>query len=182
MTNNDESLRFICALGNPEGQTQSRSKALGDGLQVHFCYTSRCPDSRFRPNRGWYRDYGKQNLLPIPSIGSYVVIYLNCSITHDVCVGDFCSIAPGCNLSGASILEEGVELGTGVSVSSTPTNRGVGDYWRWQCGYQRHPCQHHRCWNSLSSDRPRERSKGINQTSANWRLNIRPVYCPLTRI
>ena len=50
------------------------------------------------------------------NVGSHVVIYLNCSITHDVEIGDFCVIAPGCNLSGGAVLEKGVQLGTGASI------------------------------------------------------------------
>jgi len=50
------------------------------------------------------------------TIGSHVVVYLNCAITHDVSIGDFALIPSGCSLSGAVVLEEGVQLGSHVSV------------------------------------------------------------------
>ena len=40
-------------------------------------------------------------------IGSHVVIYINCGITYDVEIGNFSTIAAGCNLSGGAVLETG---------------------------------------------------------------------------
>jgi sugar O-acyltransferase (sialic acid O-acetyltransferase NeuD family) len=113
---NDKSLRFICAIGNPKARSQVVEK-----LSAMNCeFTSvlhpnvQVPES-VQVGVGTVIMAGTQ-FTTDASIGSHVVIYLNCSITHDVHVSDFCLIPSGCNLSGASILETGVELGTGVSV------------------------------------------------------------------
>ncbi len=49
-------------------------------------------------------------------IGSQTILYLNCSIPHDVVIGDFCLIASGVALGGGVEIGEGVELGTNSSV------------------------------------------------------------------
>ncbi len=50
------------------------------------------------------------------SIGKFALINLNCTIGHDVKMGDFCSLMPAVNLSGNVTLEEGVFIGTGATV------------------------------------------------------------------
>lgn len=114
--NNDESLLFICAIGNPRARSRTVEK-----LSALSCkFTSvlhpdiRIPES-IQIGVGSVIMAGT-HFTTDAKIGSHVVVYLNCSITHDVSVGDFCLIPSGCNLSGASVLETGVELGTGVSI------------------------------------------------------------------
>ena len=50
------------------------------------------------------------------SIGKQVVINLNCTVGHDVVLGDFCSIMPGVNISGGVELASGAYIGTGVTI------------------------------------------------------------------
>ena len=47
-------------------------------------------------------------------IGEFVVIHINSTIGHDSYIGDYAQINPGCNISGGSILDECVMIGTGV--------------------------------------------------------------------
>lgn len=115
-SNNHDSVRFICAIGN----TKARFHAVEKLSSMNCQFTSvvhpdvRIPES-VHVGVGTVIMAGTQ-FTSDASIGSHVVIYLNCSITHDVSVDDFCLIPSGCNLSGASVLETGVQLGTGVSV------------------------------------------------------------------
>jgi sugar O-acyltransferase (sialic acid O-acetyltransferase NeuD family) len=113
---NEESLRFICAIGKPKARRQVVERLLA--MNCRFASISH-PDVQIpetvRIGAGTLIMAGTR-FTTDASIGSHVVLYLNCSITHDVSVGDYCLIASGCNLSGASVLETGVELGTGVSV------------------------------------------------------------------
>ncbi|HEX3320315.1 MAG TPA: acetyltransferase [Terriglobales bacterium] len=114
--NKTENLRYVCAIGNPMARSIVTCKLLDMGCQfstivhpgVHL------PDS-VRCGVGTVIMAGTE-FTTDSTVGSHVIIYLNCSITHDVVVKDFCLIASGCNLSGGSILETGVELGTGACV------------------------------------------------------------------
>lgn len=113
---NDDSLRFICAIGDPN----TRRKVVKRLLAMDCKFTSivhpkvHIPDS-VQIGIGSVIMAGTQFTTDI-EIGSHVVIYVNCSITHDVCVGDYCLIPSGCNLSGEAVLEEGVSLGVGTNI------------------------------------------------------------------
>ena len=50
------------------------------------------------------------------SIGSHVVINLDCTIGHDAVIKDFCVLAPSVNISGNVSLDEGVYVGTGANI------------------------------------------------------------------
>ncbi len=45
-------------------------------------------------------------------IGRHVLLNLNCTIGHDVRIGDFATLAPGVGVSGGCQVGEGAELGT----------------------------------------------------------------------
>ena len=115
-SNNDTSVRYVCAIGNPRVRSQVVEKLLGMNCKFASILHPevRVPES-VEIGDGTVVMAGTQ-FTTDAKIGSHVVIYLNCSITHDVCIGNYCLIPPGCNLSGASRLETGVELGTGVSI------------------------------------------------------------------
>jgi acetyltransferase-like isoleucine patch superfamily enzyme len=49
-------------------------------------------------------------------VGKGVILNTLCSVGHDCTIEDFAQIAPGVNLGGASIIEEGVFLGIGTKV------------------------------------------------------------------
>jgi sugar O-acyltransferase (sialic acid O-acetyltransferase NeuD family) len=114
--NSDESVRFICAIGNPHARSKTVEKLLAMNCEFASVLhpNVQVPES-VKVGVGIVIMAGTQ-FTTDATIGSHVVVYLNCSITHDVRIGDFCLIASGCNLSGGSILETGVELGTGVSI------------------------------------------------------------------
>ncbi len=50
------------------------------------------------------------------TIGKHVIINLDCTVGHDVQIGDFATIYPGVNVSGCAIVEEEAELGTGAQI------------------------------------------------------------------
>lgn len=50
------------------------------------------------------------------SIGSHVIINLDCTIGHDVRIEDFVTVYPSVNVSGQVVVGQGVELGTGAQV------------------------------------------------------------------
>jgi acetyltransferase-like isoleucine patch superfamily enzyme len=49
-------------------------------------------------------------------LGEFVIINLSTTIGHDVKAGSFCSVMPGCSVSGSVQFEEGCYLGTGVKL------------------------------------------------------------------
>jgi sugar O-acyltransferase (sialic acid O-acetyltransferase NeuD family) len=49
-------------------------------------------------------------------IGRHVNINLNCTVSHDTEIGDFCNLSPGVHLCGGVRLAEGVDLGVGAVV------------------------------------------------------------------
>lgn len=112
----DDSVWFVCAIGDPRVRCRIAEELVARGRRfasiVH-------PDVRIyrsvRIGSGTVVMAGTQFTTDI-SVGCHVVIYINCGITHDVSIGDFCMIAGGCNLSGGAILETGVQLGTAASV------------------------------------------------------------------
>jgi sugar O-acyltransferase (sialic acid O-acetyltransferase NeuD family) len=112
----DDSLWFVCAVGDPKARFRIVEKLSAQGCKfatiVH-------PDVRVpssvRIGAGTVVMAGTRFTTDV-NIGCHVVVYLNCAITHDVEIGDFCMIAAGCNLSGGAVLETGVQLGTAASV------------------------------------------------------------------
>lgn len=49
-------------------------------------------------------------------VKSFVIINLSCTIGHDVSIGDFSSIMPGCSISGMVNIEPEVLIGTGARI------------------------------------------------------------------
>ena len=50
------------------------------------------------------------------SLGRFTLINLNCTVGHDVRMGDFCSLMPSVNLGGEVTLEDAVYIGTGANI------------------------------------------------------------------
>jgi sugar O-acyltransferase (sialic acid O-acetyltransferase NeuD family) len=48
-------------------------------------------------------------------IGDFVIMNMNCAIGHDCTISSYSSLAPGVNLGGHTFLEDGVDVGIGVS-------------------------------------------------------------------
>lgn len=57
-------------------------------------------------------------------LGKHVLVNLNCTLGHDVVVGDFTSIMPGVNIAGEVTIGRGVLIGSG---SNLLNGIGVGD-------------------------------------------------------
>lgn len=50
------------------------------------------------------------------SIGKHVIINFNCTVGHDSIIGDFTTILPGVNVSGAVTIGDCVNIGTGSAI------------------------------------------------------------------
>lgn len=49
-------------------------------------------------------------------IGCHVILNLDCTVGHDVCLEDFVTVYPSVNVSGNVLVEECAELGTGTQI------------------------------------------------------------------
>ena len=59
------------------------------------------------------------------SIGSHVIINLDCTVGHDAVLRDFVTLYPSVNVSGATRIGHAVELGTGMQIIQ---EKRIGDY------------------------------------------------------
>lgn len=59
------------------------------------------------------------------SIGSHVIVNLDCTIGHDAIIQDFVTLYPSVNVSGNTNIGHAVELGTGMQIIQ---GKSVGDY------------------------------------------------------
>ena len=59
------------------------------------------------------------------SIGSHVIINLDCTVGHDAIIKDFVTLYPSVNVSGITNIGHAVELGTGTQIIQ---GKGIGDY------------------------------------------------------
>ncbi len=58
-------------------------------------------------------------------LGDFNLINLGCTIGHDSVIGNYCSMMPAVNLSGGSILKDGVYIGSGANIIKSAT---LGEY------------------------------------------------------
>ena len=58
-------------------------------------------------------------------VEDFVIMNMNCAIGHNCSIARFSSLAPGVNLAGFSKIEQGVDVGIGVS---TKQNIVIGEY------------------------------------------------------
>ncbi len=57
------------------------------------------------------------NILTVDiEFGEHVHINLDCTVGHDVVIGDFTTLSPGVHVSGNVTMEEGVFIGTGANI------------------------------------------------------------------
>jgi sugar O-acyltransferase (sialic acid O-acetyltransferase NeuD family) len=49
-------------------------------------------------------------------VGRGTLIHIHCSIHHDVVIGDYCELSPGCRLLGKAKLGSGISVGAGAIV------------------------------------------------------------------
>ena len=111
------SVRLVCGIGAPRARRRiwDRFTRLG----YRFCTVI---DPGVRMSR-WV-EIGPGTIIAAGNIittnvkiGSQVLVNLNCAINHDVVVGDYCLISPGCRVCGAVMLEDGVDLGAGTTIT-----------------------------------------------------------------
>lgn len=135
---NDDSIRYVCAIGSPRGRKRIVEKFLAMNCQfVSVLHPEVQVPETVRIGKGTVIMAGTR-FTTDATIGSHVVVYLNCSITHDVSVDDYCLITSGCGLSGAAVLETGVELGHRRHRAPGQAHRRMDDHRCRECGSRRY--------------------------------------------
>ncbi|MCL1981576.1 MAG: acetyltransferase [Clostridiales bacterium] len=116
---------YICAIGDPKTKLRIGRRFLSEGAEfinvVHpEAYVARnckmgvgvvlCPNSTVTTDA---------------ALGSFVAVDVNSICSHDVKIGDGCTISHFCDLTGFTVLGEGVFLGSHAAVCPSVK---VGDY------------------------------------------------------
>jgi sugar O-acyltransferase (sialic acid O-acetyltransferase NeuD family) len=115
-SNDKNSIRVICGIGNPVTRRKVVRKALDIGLQ--FCNIIH-PTAVLTP----FVSIGTGVIITAGCIftnrikvGDHVHINLDCTIGHDSVIEDFCTVNPGVHISGNVHIRTGCDVGTGTTI------------------------------------------------------------------
>lgn len=111
-----QELSVVCAIGNPLVKRKVLQQlASSKNTYPVLIHPSVIRSEEVRIQEGSILCAG--NILTVNiDIGKHVILNLSCTVGHDVVIKDYCSLMPGIRLSGNSILEEAVHVGTGSSI------------------------------------------------------------------
>lgn len=109
---------YVCAVG----ASKTRERIIGRVLQI-------LPKAQFAtlidPSAEYsnFVSFGKgsiicaHNIITVNvEIGEHVIINLDCTVGHDAVIKDFATLYPSVNVSGASEVGRGAEIGTGTQI------------------------------------------------------------------
>ena len=118
---------FVCAVGSSAVRERIIGRLLEADPSVRFA-TLIDPAAEFSD----YVDIGEGSIICAHtimtvniSIGSHVIVNLDCTIGHDAVIGDFATLYPSVNISGKVTIGRCCELGTGMNIIQQKT---VGEY------------------------------------------------------
>ena len=109
-------IKVISAVGS--GQTRKAFAEKATELGLDFC-TVVNPSAQVAPSveLGCGTVIAAGGIVNVHTkIGNHVNFNIDATIGHDVVIGDFCNVGPGCHITGEGTLEEGVDLGVGAVV------------------------------------------------------------------
>src|SRR5665648_16594 len=106
----------VCAIGNPRTRQTVIRQLTNMGVEY---FSIIHPSVRMSQ----YVEIGEGSIVCAGAIlttqikvGNHVHINLNCTIGHDVIIGNFSTIAPGANVSGNVVVDQGCDVGTNSSI------------------------------------------------------------------
>jgi sugar O-acyltransferase (sialic acid O-acetyltransferase NeuD family) len=111
-----QQLAVVCAIGNPLVKRKVLQQ-LADSQNTYpiLIHPSVLMSDDVRIGEGTIICAG--NILTVNiDLGKHVILNLSCTIGHDAVIKDYCSLMPGIRLSGNTVLEEAVHIGTGSSI------------------------------------------------------------------
>lgn len=103
---------FICAIGEPAARKKYASIIRQQGGEfVNIVHPTAVIEGNVKMGIGII--VGPLAVVSVNvSLGNFVVVYFHANVAHDVIVGDWCQISPGCALNGGVVLEESVFVGS----------------------------------------------------------------------
>ncbi|MFY9446108.1 MAG: acetyltransferase [Dethiobacteria bacterium] len=112
----NEQLYAVCAVGNPVSKKKLVQKATEYGLKfTNLIHPSINISKSVELGTGNIICAG--NILTVNiSIGSHVIVNLNCTVGHDVICHDYTTILPGASVSGNVVINNGCDIGTNASI------------------------------------------------------------------
>lgn len=120
---------YVVAVGDSALRRRASALCLARGLRPITVAHPRVEASRFvRVGAGSVISVGSI-LTTNVSLGEHVHVNLNCTLSHDVCVGDYSTLSPGVHVCGHVQIGRDVFIGTGASIINGSSNRPlvVGD-------------------------------------------------------
>lgn len=111
-----DSDRYVVAVGDAALRRRASAACLAVGLQPAILVHPRVEVSRFASLAPGSVVCVGSVLTTNISIGEHVHINVGCTISHDVCIGDFSTLSPGVHISGHVHIGRDVFIGTGANI------------------------------------------------------------------
>jgi sugar O-acyltransferase (sialic acid O-acetyltransferase NeuD family) len=123
----DRDIALVCGIGGmPEIKQRAMQEAesLGFRAAPPIVFDGSHVGSRVELGEGTLVCAGNIVTVDI-SLGRHVALNLDCTIGHDTIIEDFCTLSPGCHISGHVTMRQGAYGGTGCAVIE---GREIGRY------------------------------------------------------
>ena len=108
--------RFVVAVGDAKLRRRAAAACVGAGLQPTQLVHPRVEMSRFVSIAGGCVVCAGCILTTDVSLGEHVHVNLDCTIGHDVVIGDYSTLSPGVHVSGNVQIGQDVFIGTGANI------------------------------------------------------------------
>lgn len=108
--------RFVVAVGDAQLRRRAVAACVGAGFQPAQLVHPRVEMSRFVSLGGGCVVCAGSILTTDISLGEHVHVNLDCTIGHDVVIGDYSTLSPGVHVSGHVQIGRDVFIGTGANI------------------------------------------------------------------